>query len=263
MSRKKWIIFGLSVVFATFLSQCKMPWKFSEKWLACDVVGENIDFEYENFSQIISKPLQYLGHGMQAIAFTTDDGKYVLKFLTIKPIKGQKFFDHFICSKDPFFHGNNHKIKVQKVMQTYVRVYREMREETGLIGLHFYPTDKKWGQCEVVNRDGEYFQIDLDKTPFILQLRGELLHSAFSNKSPEEYQILLKSFEEFLEARARKGYTDPNHAFKPQNYAFIDSHPVMIDPGNLKYKESQKQNPEPEIQRIQQLFHKYINKIVY
>lgn len=254
MNLRRMIFFLLIPVFFICLSQIKVPWKFSEKWLAVGIESESPHFECENFSQILSKPLRYLGHGMQAIAFESDDRKYVLKFLTIQPIKGRKIASYFIGSKK--LPSPKHENKVKRVMQMYVRVFREMKEEMGLIALHFQPTETRLGYCEVIDREGDCFQIDLDQTPFVLQYRGELLASVLSDKNNEKYQRLYKLFEDFLESRARKGYTDPNKAFKPENYAFINSQPAMIDPGNLVYSESQKINPEPEIQRVLSLFHR-------
>ena len=242
----------MPLILVFVLSQVKLPWKFSEDLIAYDVIEESPNFDYENFYQIISKPLKYLGNGRQAIAFATDDGKYVLKFLTIKPIKDQKLFSR---SKNCACRRLKREKSVKRVMKNYIRVFQTLKNETGLIALHFNPTEKKLGSCEIIDRNGNRSRIDLDRAPFIFQHRGEPLTTVFSNKMSEEYRTLHQSFENFLERRARLGFTDLNRGFNIDNYAFIGSQPAMIDPGNVIYSELQKQNPESEIQRIHALFH--------
>lgn len=257
----KLIILILTIAgFFSFRLKLEVFRKFSEQWLAYDINTESPDFECENFSQMISKPLKYLGNGEQAIAFTTDDGKYVVKFLMIKPIKGQKILRNFIKKMGIDLHREKYTKLVKRVMQSYVQAFQGLKEETGLIALHFRPTKTKLGYCEVL-KDGSCFQVNLDRASFIVQHLGKPIVAAFSNSNCEEYQILYKSFEELLEKRARKGFTDLRKGFNVDNYAFINSQAAMIDPGNVVYSDLQKEDPESEVQRMYDLFHQRFSNL--
>ena len=61
---------------------------------------------------------------------------------------------------------------------------------------------------------------------------------------------ILPAITALLEKRTRKGFTDIKRRFNVQNYGFLGSNAVMIDPGNLEYVEEIKANPKAEVDRI-------------
>ena len=129
---------------------------------------------------IISQPLTYLGGGGQAYAFSSADGRYVLKLFKFNRFRPSAFFEK-MPDLPPFrSYFQKHKDRRSKKLETafagYKLAYEMLRQESGLLLVQLNPLPRS---VIVTLRDqtGEFQAIDLQYIPFILQLKGEMLSS--------------------------------------------------------------------------------------
>lgn len=118
--------------------------------------------EQETLHRILNQRFSYLGVGAQTFAFASQDGKYVIKFFKDPSIasteKRQKRMDKLIIALD-----------------SYYMAYKELPEDTGLLFIHLTPTSHLQKTVMVSDRSGKAHLIDLDKAPFIIQEKAELI----------------------------------------------------------------------------------------
>ncbi len=247
------------------------PDRFSSDRLVVDFAGHFPADEDNEISRMILSSLQnngalsfdYLGHGSQAIAFASQDGKLVLKLLLSKELQGPKkggvrSLLRIIPSLRMKWDEERRTARAKKLSQAlnaYALSLRHLKEDTGLISLHVHPTERLFPPCVVRDRQGQVHAIDLDRVVFILQRRVELLTDRFANiQSGEQYERSTKAMRELFERHIRKGISDFNPRFKIANYGFVGDQAIILDTGRISYSQATKERPEPELERMNGFF---------
>lgn len=197
--------------------------------------------ETAEIAPILQQRFFYLGEGSQIYAFLSNDGKTVLKLFKAKhnkPYKWHRIFQEF-KTKDWSQSQYKWKLKFQDTCRRYRMAFMDLKEETGLIYIHFQHTPLP---LLVELRDKYTFQIDLAKYPFILQKKA-VLAPDYIRKNPVGVQAL----KDFFQIRTLKGFSDPRQTLS-KNYGFVEDQPIQIDPGKI---EPFTGDCEMEIEKIQ------------
>jgi len=214
-----------------FVDQVTVAFNPLEKW-------EN-DLSDPFLDQILTQKFTYLGRGTQSIAFSSEDGNYVLKFFKMNHLCPSKWIKYVPY---PFFPNLKKKkvfLKEQKMHRLFDALqysYREFKDETGLLFIHINRT-KNWNRSvTLLGKNGETFVHPLGNTSFIIQKKAKLLF-------PELFQLLetndiegakrsIRSFLTLIQTRGDKGLFDDDHSVS-NNFGFVDGNAIQFDIGEL------------------------------
>lgn len=209
--------------------------------------------------QILNQKFSYLGHGHQMTAFESEDHRYVLKLFNPRPalnpeafqsIRGMKHMCSLKWISDAYF---KRALLMQRLVNSYKIAFKELKEETGLVYIHFDNSTCLSKAVHLSTKKGTHEWIQLDQVPFVLQVKAEiaaerLKHLVCENKI-EEVKKTLANLYAFFDARARKGITDRQQTLY-NNYGFIGDKVVQIDVGRIKKDENIQKMPSEEIKRV-------------
>jgi hypothetical protein len=181
-------------------------------------------------NRILSQKFNFLGEGAQAIAFQSEDGKYVLKLFKMRrftPSVGDQFCPHVVRRRLRNLHW---------VFNGYKNAYQDLRRETGLVWIHLAKTNHLHQNLTIVDRDGNEHRIDADLTEFVIQEKAELIFHRLSRLYKEgkksELEKAIASIQTLIQYRINKGYADRDKAIS-NNYGFVGSRPIQLDTGRL------------------------------
>jgi hypothetical protein len=190
--------------------------------------------------EILSQPYGYMRGGSQSCCFVSADQKYVLKFFKIGHLVSKRWLNYL---------PNKRYEKLQKAFASYKLAYDHFREETALLALHLNPTHGLYGEITVVDRQQREHRIPLDRVPFIIQKKADLLSDKIAKG--RETEKLCAAILEFTKMRCESYLSDGDGEIK-NNYGFVGDQAVQFDPGRLYYDESMKDPSvrERELERV-------------
>ncbi len=213
----------------------------------------------QKVSQILQQKFTYLGSGTQVTAFESADHQYVIKFFNPRNTIKENWFHRYSRLRQ--------MSSLKWIMKTYLEkeerlrkffkchrlAFRDLKEESGLIYLHFDKSSCLAQKIDVVDHDGKEYLVDLDICPFILQKKVDIamthLEEQLANGSIEEAKQGVRQIYQLFLTRAQKGYTDHRQSlFK--NYGFADGRAVQLDVGRIKLDKRVKKMPLNDLERI-------------
>ncbi len=174
---------------------------------------------------------QYLNKGRQSFVFVSEDGKSVIKFFN------QKYLALPWYGRLPFIR-NIEMPKRALRKDFYEKSYKIAAElkEAGILNLHLKPTTDPLPVIRIKDRASRTFLIDLQKTPFLLQKRGEPfasgLQKLFENEGIEGLYRVIDQYTDYLAQRIGKRIGDADHDVE-NNFGLADGVLLHIDPGRL------------------------------
>jgi hypothetical protein len=210
-------------------------------------------------SEILQQKFTYLGTGTQVTAFESADHQYVIKFFNPRnTIKKQWFHKKSrlrkMCSLNWIINAYFQKEeRLLKFFKCHRLAFQDLREESGLIYLHFDRSSCLAQKVEVLHRDGKSYQVDLDICPFILQKKVSIalthLEDQMAQGNIEEAREGVRQIYQLFLSRAQKGYTDRRQSLL-KNYGFADGHAIQLDVGRIRLDQQVKQKPLKDLARI-------------
>lgn len=133
--------------------------------------------EQKSLAHIFDQKFSYLGKGAQCYAFASDDGDYVLKLFKFKHLRPTVWVtmlpDIELFKEFKQKESERKAAKLRSVLSGYHLAYENHKEGSGLLYLHFTPTNYFTKKVTVVDKIGLKHQIDLDQIVFLLQKKGE------------------------------------------------------------------------------------------
>lgn len=216
---------------------------------------------------LLNQPYRYLGKGKQAFVFSSEDEKYVLKFIAT-----QKYNDPFrrrllktfnkplLAVFQKYLDGRtfNRKRNFKRSIESYCLAYDQLKEETGLIYLHLKKTDlcKK---ITLIDKLGMAHEIDLNSTYFILQKKANSLKSTITltlkKKDKKKMQRIIDDYLKNSFKTISKGIVNKDSSVK--NSGYIETQFVEYDIG--RFEKINEINSKNFISYIQ-YFRKYLEK---
>ncbi|NGX39404.1 MAG: hypothetical protein KR126chlam1_00731 [Chlamydiae bacterium] len=187
---------------------------------------------------LLSQRFSYLAEGAQVYAFTSEDGKYVLKLFKgrhRKRLTPSRFWRRMTKSKEEKeVSQRKWRAKFAATRRRYKEAFTNLKDETGLYYLHFHRTQTP---LPVTLVDRYAFQIDLHTLPFIIQKRAEIAPDYFKRilRSGDATKLdqAIRSLKDLFATRLQKGYSDPRQSLS-SNYGFIDDQAIQIDVGKIE-----------------------------
>ncbi len=183
----------------------------------------------ELFLPVLEQPFTYIGQGAQMIVFASEDGSYVLKLF--KGHHKHRFkFSRFIAElKNTKGAREEWTSKFTDTCRRYQLAIEHLKEETGLILLHFHKTTT---HLPVTLIDRSAYRLDLSSLPFIIQKRAVMAPDYF-RQNPEKRAQAKQTLKDFFTKRIEKGFSDPRQTLTI-NYGFIDDTPIQLDVGKIE-----------------------------
>lgn len=206
---------------------------------------------------LLSEPFTYLGEGAQVYAFVSEDGKTVLKLFKAKHQKSFKlsrFFHTLTRGKEAKERSHlKWQHKFQDTCRRYKWAFIDLKEETGLIHLHFEKTSTA---LLVTLIDKTSHQIDLSSYPFILQKKA-ILAPDYIHQHPDKKELAIQALKDFFSNRMQKGFSDPRQSLSI-NYGFVNDRPIQIDVGKI---EPFKGDATRELERIHTRIDEWVSRL--
>ena len=205
--------------------------------------------------EVFSQPYTYLKSGSQCWAFVSQDGKYVFKFFRMKHLIPKTWLNYiplpYVLDRYRHEKIDKHQERLERVFGAYSQAFKQLKEETALEWIHLNSTKTVNKTLTVIDRLGREHAIPLDRVPFIIQKKAELLSSKCS---PEACTAII----DLVRARCQKGFVDLDGGVR-NNYGFIGERAVQIDIGRLVYDPSIREHfrQEAELQRVREKIVKF------
>lgn len=206
----------------------------------------------ENEKAFFGQEYHYLASGVQSCSFVSADGKYVLKFFQKRTV-GSWLREQFNSQRAALKKG-----KLEKAFAAYELAFEELKEETGLLYLHFSKEPVSHSSVTVKTGWGWKRKIPLGCTAFVIQEKAELLfpymQKLYEKGNENAAAEAMASVLRLVQGRIGKGFADQDQAVS-HNYGFVGNRPVQFDVGRL-YKGEKKGEYERIKSRIEQLCNK-------
>lgn len=202
----------------------------------------------ENLDQALSQSYHYLGKGAQSYVFSSEDGKYVLKFFKFKHLKPSLFYS-LLPPVYPFktYVAKEEARKERKLNSVFIGYrlsYDHHKNETGLVFIHLNKTDDLHRSVVVKDKLGFAHTIDLDSTVFLVQEKGETLRTVMNTLLSKKQVGLAKQrirqvFDLYV-SEYNKGIYDRDHGVM-HNVGFVGGKPIHLDVGKMTQDERLKE----------------------
>jgi hypothetical protein len=217
----------------------------------------------EFLEEVLGQPFYYLGKGCQFYVFTSQDGKYVIKFLKQKHLRQWTWLDPIPLPSRLRELLDEKKARrserVERLFSSCLLAYEELKEETGLLFIHLNRIPVFNRKIIIVDKLGWKHRIALDKYEYCIQIKGEPLEKTFSNLSDEERQTKIEELTALVVARCQKGIQDRDRPFV-KNVAYTEHGPIFADFGQF-YREPavcQSEVQEKEVAYRINLLHRWL-----
>lgn len=198
-------------------------------------------------NQILNQPFFFLGQGKQCYAFSSADGKYVMKFFQHERFKARKealsfLPDCFLTKKLCRAKYKHKKSKRDALFQSTLLAAQLASQESGTIFIHLNKTKSAHGSVVVLDKKGKLLSIPLDDVQFVLQKKAKLVKPTLmllmhQGKEEEAKERIDQIFDALL-TTAQKGIIDKDGALiRNNNIGFLDDRAIFIDTGKLVYND--------------------------
>jgi hypothetical protein len=219
--------------------------------------------ELKKVSAILKQPFFYLTKGSQCYVFKSEDEQYILKLFKNQRLR---YFNLSKLAPLPSFllaiekeMIQNKEVKKKQLLDSCLIAHEELKEESGLIYLHFDPQDPLPLSTLIFDKLGRCYPLRLNETCFILQKKAELiqptLEALLNGEKREEIGERIRQLIDLLTLRCQKGIYDED-ACLSKNIGFLADRAIFLDIGNFSEYKPLRQ-PDiyiPEIKKISEQF---------
>lgn len=194
--------------------------------------------------EVFNQTFRYLGSGNHCYAFTSQDGKYVIKFFKMHKILPKNWLRDFPFSLFENYRLDNVEKKqdvFENIFKSFKDAYDHLREESGLLYLHLNKTRDLKTTVTVIGYDGKKFFVDLDSKAFAVQLKAQKLceYLLDLNGKEEEMHRTIRSFFELIAQRCKQGLGDQHSGIR-NNFGFVNGQAILVNCGHLFIDDSLK-----------------------
>lgn len=197
-------------------------------------------------TEVLAQKYVPLGHGRQMWVFVSEDGLWVVKL-----------FNHRYFTK-PFwakgFRWDSLKWERRKYFaaQSYQIAEKELADDTHIALVHLGRPSQPLPMLRVGRR-----HIDLQRVPFVIQKKGELLCPLLHSASPERSEAMIEEFLAMTARRIAKNICDEDRNLAG-NFGVIEGRVAQLDPGRLFFNAACAQNPVIEWEKATRELHAWI-----
>lgn len=196
------------------------------------------DAEESRIAALMQGPYEYLGRGRQCYVFGSQDGRYVIKIPRFDryrlPFFWQAMPGHFERKKRGILQGRLNRLYF--TMESFKIAGTDLREETAVLYLHLQQTENLPKKFVVRDRLHRSYELDLNRTAFILQEKKELMMPGFlqalQSGDRETAEKMLVAFLDTIDRRAQKGIFNRDPSFL-KNFGWDGAKSIQIDIGSF------------------------------
>jgi hypothetical protein len=208
--------------------------------------------------EIFPQTYYYLAAGNQCYAFISEDRQYVLKFFKMKNLFPKGWLDNFppsLLQYLGFKHETSNRLFLERIFSSYKDAYETLRDETGLIYIHFNKTREFKSKVNLIDSKGKKYFVDLDTLEFVVQKKATKIYDHFEGLLDEcKYEDLRASIHSFLRLialRCERGFVDQDLSIR-NNFGFIGNTAIQFDCATLTRDSSMKypQNFRQEVLEV-------------
>ncbi|MBI2811267.1 MAG: hypothetical protein HYX67_10625 [Candidatus Melainabacteria bacterium] len=195
--------------------------------------------------EVFPQTYYYFGSGNQSYAFVSEDRKYVLKFFKMQTLHEgpQSNFLGTVLESLGFINETNDKLYSERIFTSYKDAYELLRDETGLIYIHFNKTREFMTKATLIDSKGRKHIVDLDSVEFVVQKRANKIYEQLSQLIREdkydELRQSVRSFFQLIARRCEKGFVDQELSIR-NNFGFVGSKAIQFDCATLSRDSSMK-----------------------
>lgn len=188
--------------------------------------------------KIIEQPFVYLGRGRQCYAFVSSDGNYILKLPRMDHYQ-LPFWMRALPLSSKQAARSIRSERERWILDSFLIASKELREQTGVLALHFGEMKRQEKWITVIDPLGCKFHLPFHKTTFLLQQRQPILMRGFvealSQGDRAKAERILSAFIDIVVERGKKGIWNRDESFM-KNYGFDGEKAFLIDVGSLYRK---------------------------
>ncbi|WP_068469527.1 hypothetical protein [Candidatus Protochlamydia phocaeensis] len=187
---------------------------------------------------ILNQPFSYLGEGGQSIVFVSEDHRYVLKLFKFRRFR-PSLFVHLL--PDSLFHSYRQKHQAKREQKLFLAfsghklAYENHRQESGLVFIQLNPSPIEQ-RVSLTDKWGFTRSIDLEKTSYVIQEKGDMLSEALSRLLDQgdlatAQKRIQQLFDLYL-SEYKKGIYDIDHGVM-HNIGCVGDHLIHLDVGKM------------------------------
>lgn len=193
---------------------------------------------------LANQDFYYLGKGRQLFAFVGADGQTVLKFFRFDKLE-PRFWTKFHFWPLNLL-GKNHHLEKERKKQQWINSFElgfsKLKNETGLIAIHFDQTGDLKKQVTLIDKLGQRHLVNLDNTFFLLQKKCDPLTSTLKElKDPKEIRDVIDSFLSVVAHRYQQQIENKTRRCL-DNMGLVGMHIVEFDMGEFVQKSQEWQD---------------------
>lgn len=201
----------------------------------------NISPELDTFFYVVSQQqFNWLGRGAQALAFESQDGRYVLKLFQVGRMKtsaNKPFYKSWFSSETEEKKAQRLQHR-EEIFTSSKLCFEELQEETGIVYVHLNRTKDKIKGVKLVDRFGQSHRIRGDDACFVLQKKAACvipeLVRLIDKGEIETAKERVDQVIDLLHTMAKKGVIDNDDALiRNNNLGFTKDRAIYIDTGHL------------------------------
>ncbi len=192
------------------------------------------------FSTVCQQTLTWLGRGMQAVVFETQDEKYVVKFFQLGRLRENldRGFVQNLFSQETKEKRQERLAHREEIFSSSKMCFEELQDETGIVYVHLNRTKDKVQGIKLVDKYGQSHRIRGDDSSFVVQKKAKYLiptiNKLMEHGKVEETQARVNQVFELLISLARKGFADGDDALiRNNNIGLAEDRAIYIDTGHL------------------------------
>ncbi|MES2198805.1 MAG: hypothetical protein V4489_01370 [Chlamydiota bacterium] len=190
--------------------------------------------EIETIRSILSQPFTYLAERDDTYVFVSHDQQQVIKFFKMKRMTPEYWLNYvplpWLDKKR--LNKIDERARIRQEFFGGLKIaFEHFRYQNALTFLHLFRTEYLKMKLHVVDAQGKSHEIPLDRVPFLLQRKAELLPEhitrlLFEEKKEEAIRSLCQVLE-LVKNSCQKGFAHANENLEIA-YGFIDERSIYI-----------------------------------
>ncbi|MDN3506482.1 MAG: hypothetical protein P0S96_04560 [Simkaniaceae bacterium] len=178
----------------------------------------------------LKQTFSFLGSGVQCYAFLGEDQETVLKV-----------FKHYhfglntkTLSKLPLTQKTlaKRKKRIDTIFKSAILAQTTLTKQTGVIHLNINPARETYPTVTIYDKINIAHQLDLNKTPFLLQKKADMLLPYIATH-PEQKEAIMDSYNACVENRTKLQITNTDPILD-RNFGVLDGQVIEIDIGSFE-----------------------------
>lgn len=192
---------------------------------------------------LLDAPFTFLGSGVQCYVFESQDKKTVLKVFkhyhawpsndVLRDLPLPNFLENYRSKTLRARYS-----RLNSIFTSCKIAMEELQKETGMLYLHLNQTRHLNKTLILVDKIGNQHMIDLDRTAFLLQKKGDLVFSTLQRfmdyGEVAAAKEAIHSLIELISSRCEKGIANSDPIIH-RNFGYLENQAIEIDVGSFAY----------------------------